>query len=44
MHVTLQQNDVQAFEGDFTFALLDKAAAEKLLGESLSERWARLAR
>jgi len=44
VHVTLQQSDVQAFEGDFTFALLDKAAAEKLLGESLSERWARLAR
>ena len=34
----------EVFQGDFTFAVLDRAAAEKLLGGSLSESWAKLAR
>lgn len=44
VHVTMQQEGVEVFAGDFTFALLDRAAAEKLLGESISDRWARMAR
>jgi acyl-coenzyme A thioesterase PaaI-like protein len=42
--VALTQNDAHAFQGDFTFALLDEAGAEKLLGEKLPEAWRRFAR
>lgn len=42
--VSLRQEDVEVFTGEFAFALLTREAAEKLLGESLTERWARLAR
>lgn len=35
---------IEVFQGDFTFAVLDRAAAEKLLGGSLSDAWAKLAR
>ncbi len=50
VHVSMQQEQdrsgskVEVFQGDFTFALLDRAAAEKLLGGSLPDTWARLAR
>ena len=50
VHVTMRQdlegtgNPIEVFQGDFTFAVLDRAAAEKLLGGSLSESWAKLAR
>ncbi len=42
--VTLHQDDALALEGRFTFALLDRAAAERLLGAELPEAWRRLAR
>ena len=32
------------FSGDFTFVLLDRAGAEKMLGRSLPEAWAKFAR
>lgn len=50
VHVSMRQDlenngsKVEVFQGDFTFAVLDRAAAEKLLGGSLSESWAKLAR
>lgn len=42
--VTLLQEGADAYEGTFRFAILDRAAAEKLLGGPLPERWANLAR
>lgn len=50
VHVSMLQaidgdaHKTEVFQGDFTFAVLDRAAAEKLLGGSLSESWAKLAR
>ena len=40
----IRQNDQDAFTGDFTFVLLDRAAAEKILGRTLPENWAKFAR
>lgn len=42
--IELRQQDVVAFAGDFTFALLDEAGAERLLGGPLPEAWRRFAR
>jgi acyl-coenzyme A thioesterase PaaI-like protein len=42
--VRIRQSDQDAFGGDFTFVLLDRSAAEKMLGRSLPESWARFAR
>ncbi len=42
--VTLAQGESSVLEGSFTFALLDKGGAEKLLGRSLPDEWARFAR
>jgi acyl-coenzyme A thioesterase PaaI-like protein len=42
VEVTLTQGDVLAFEGRFRFAVLDRAAAEKLIGAPLSGGWAGL--
>jgi uncharacterized protein (TIGR00369 family) len=38
------QDDSDAFVGDFTFAILDRAAAEKMLGTKLPDAWDRFAR
>lgn len=40
----LRQNGEDMFTGDFTFAVLDRAAAEKMLGKELGELWTRFAR
>jgi acyl-coenzyme A thioesterase PaaI-like protein len=42
--VILEQEGETAFTGLFTFALLDRAAAERLLGRALPEHWARFGR
>ena len=42
--IELDQGDSRAFTGDFTFALLDEAGAEKLLGGPLPDAWRRFAR
>jgi acyl-coenzyme A thioesterase PaaI-like protein len=42
--ITLIQRGETTFAGDFTFALLDEAAAEKLLEGPLPEAWKRFAR
>jgi acyl-coenzyme A thioesterase PaaI-like protein len=41
--VTLAQGGEEAFQGDFTFALLDQSGAERLLG-TLPEEWKRFCR
>ncbi len=41
---TLTQNAEPMFTGDFTFAILDRAAAEKMLGGPLPEAWNQFAR
>jgi acyl-coenzyme A thioesterase PaaI-like protein len=38
------QDGSEAFTGDFTFAILDHAAAEKMLGGPLPEAWTRFTR
>lgn len=38
------QNDEPMFTGDFTFAILDRAAAEKMLGTPLPDHWDPFAR
>jgi acyl-coenzyme A thioesterase PaaI-like protein len=40
----IAQDGADAFTGDFTFAILDRAAAEKMLGGPLPEEWNRFAR
>lgn len=42
--VELQQLEITAFTGEFTFALLDEASAERLLGTKLPDAWKRFAR
>jgi acyl-coenzyme A thioesterase PaaI-like protein len=42
--VRLVQGGVDAFTGHFTFALLDRSGAERLLGGPLPESWQRFAR
>jgi acyl-coenzyme A thioesterase PaaI-like protein len=42
--VTLAQEGIECFRGDFTFALLDASGAERLLGGPLPEAWKRFAR
>ncbi len=42
--ISLVQDDLDAFRGTFTFALLDREAAERLLGGPLPETWQRFAR
>jgi acyl-coenzyme A thioesterase PaaI-like protein len=44
IEVELMQADVQCFTGTFTFALLDRAAAERLLGKALPASWEPFAR
>lgn len=44
IEVTLDQAEKKAFRGVFTFALLDQAAAERVLGGSLPEAWRRFSR
>ena len=39
--VEIKQNGDLCFTGDFTFVLLDRGAAEKLMGGALPEQWAR---
>ena len=41
---TIVQADEPCFTGEFTFAILDRAAAEKMLGGPLPEHWNRFAR
>jgi len=38
------QNDEDVFTGDFTFAILDRAAAEKMIGGPLPAAWEKFAR
>jgi uncharacterized protein (TIGR00369 family) len=40
----IEQEGQDAFTGDFTFAILDRAAAEKMLGVPLPDEWNRFAR
>jgi acyl-coenzyme A thioesterase PaaI-like protein len=42
--VRVAQHGEDAFAGEFAFALLDRGAAEKLLGGPLLDAWAKLAR
>ena len=42
--VTLTQDDADTFRGTFTFALLDREGAERLLGGPLPDTWLRFAR
>lgn len=42
--VELAQADAVVFTGELTFALLDEASAERLLGTKLPESWRRFAR
>lgn len=44
VEVALTQEGEQAFVGKFTFALLDRAGAEKLLGTTLPESWEQFCR
>ena len=41
VEVKICQAEIDAYAGDFTFVLLDRAAAEKMLGRSLPENWAK---
>jgi acyl-coenzyme A thioesterase PaaI-like protein len=42
--VVISQDGAECFTGDFTFALLERAAAEKLMGGPIPEQWARFCR
>lgn len=42
--IVLSQEGAVCFQGDFTFALLDRAGAERVLGGPLPEAWKRFAR
>ena len=42
--IELSQDDELVFTGVFTFALLDRGAAERLLGRELPEHWAQFSR
>jgi acyl-coenzyme A thioesterase PaaI-like protein len=40
----LRQGGELCFSGDFTFVLLDRSAAERLLGTAIPEAWVRFCR
>jgi acyl-coenzyme A thioesterase PaaI-like protein len=42
--VVVSQAGLPCFTGDFTFVLMDLAAAEKLMGTTMPEAWARYCR
>ena len=42
--VEIRQESELCFTGDFTFVLLDRAGAEKLMGAPMPEQWARYCR
>lgn len=42
--VTLSQQGEEAFRGEFSFAVLDEAAATKMLGMTMPEAWKRFCR
>jgi acyl-coenzyme A thioesterase PaaI-like protein len=42
--VEIKQREVPCFRGEFTFVVLDRAGAERLMGGPLPEAWARFAR
>lgn len=44
VEVTLRQADEDAFRGEFTFVLLDKGGAERLLGGPIPEAWEKFCR
>jgi hypothetical protein len=44
VHVRIQQAGDECFDGTLTFALLDRAGAERLLKAPLPESWAKYAR
>lgn len=44
IQIELSQDDAAVFTGLFTFAVLDRAGAEKLLGRALPEHWAKFGR
>lgn len=44
VEVTLEQQGLQAFRGEFSFVLLDESGASRLLGAPLPEAWKRFCR
>lgn len=42
--VEIRQNAERCFTGEFTFVLLDRSGAEKLMGTAIPERWAQYCR
>lgn len=42
--VRISQEGAECFAGEFTFVLLDRAAAEKLMGTTMPEEWLRFCR
>jgi len=44
VQVRIEQAGTECFEGLLTFALLDRASAEKLMGRALPEAWLKYAR
>jgi acyl-coenzyme A thioesterase PaaI-like protein len=44
IEATLEQEKAAVFSARFTFVLLDRSAAEKMLGRELPEEWRRFAR
>jgi hypothetical protein len=42
--VEIRQQGELCFTGDFTFVLLERAAAEKLMGGAIPEQWAKFCR
>jgi acyl-coenzyme A thioesterase PaaI-like protein len=44
IEVILEQSGTEVFQGELTFALLDIAAAEKVLGGPIPEAWKKFAR
>ncbi len=44
IEVRLRQDEVETYEGELRFVLLDRAGAEKMIGGPLPEAWERFAR
>jgi acyl-coenzyme A thioesterase PaaI-like protein len=44
VEVTLRQEGEVAFQGAFTFVILDKGGAEKLMGQAMPEAWLKFSR
>jgi acyl-coenzyme A thioesterase PaaI-like protein len=44
VHVRIEQASIECFDGTLTFAILDRASAERMLKAPLPEAWAKYAR